>query len=146
MTGLRGLLRLGSVAGPPPAGVRVLTDADAAAADALHDRCSAADLGAASPHPGDALLAVGVVAGDRLVGVAAAVQPPAGPPEVSVLVDPAYRRQGLAARAEQGLIAAAAGRWVWLQHRTISQDQGSQRLAARCGFALLTREHLVRPG
>ena len=144
-TGLRGLLHLPARAAGPEPGVRPVSAADAALAEGLLARCSQRDRDAASPHPRTALLAVGVEDGGRLTGLAAVVGTPAGPPEVSVLVDPQHRRRGLSLRLERSLVALAGGRWPALQHRTVAADTASQRLAARCGFALVSVEHLVRP-
>lgn len=164
MVGLRGLLRV-----PPPAPhdaarprgtvrqpgatdpaetrtpARQLGPADLGAVAALHARVDAADLAAAGPSPATSLLCLGSHHGEELVAVAAVVATPAGPPEVSILVDPRARGHGLAHRLELQLVAAAAGRWTWLQHRTIDSDRASQALARRCGFRLVSREHLVRP-
>ena len=70
---------------------------------------------------------------------------PAGRPEASVLVDPHRRGEQIGHTLERALLGAAGERWRWLQHRTITADATSQRLAARCGFVLVSVEHLVAP-
>lgn len=144
MIGLRGLLALETVRCAPAGGVVMLGAGEQDAALALHARTADSELAAASPSPQESELALGIWDDGLLVAVAAVVLTAAGPPEVSVLVDPAHRRRGLAKRVEMGLIALAAGRWSWLQHRTILEDVASQDLAAACGFRLVSIEHLVR--
>ena len=144
MTGLRGLVELGPRR-PLPAGVVALDAGWADEVTALHARMEPSDLAAASPDPAASELSVGRVEGDRLVGVAAVVPTPAGPPEVSVLVDPRRRGQHIGLDLERALLGAAGEHWRWLQHRTVAADGVSRRLAARCGFALVSVEHLVAP-
>lgn len=145
MVGLRGLIALPVRAAALPEGLSILGSANAADVAALHARTSPEDLAAASPGVDGAELAVGFRDGDRLLGIAAVLPTPAGPPEVSVLVDPVARRRGLALSLERALIGAAGGGpHRWLQHRTVLADVASQPLAARCGFDLLSIEHLVR--
>ena len=145
LTGLRGLVELGPHRRPLPAGLVELDEGWSDAVAALHARTGQEDLAAASPHPGGSELTVGRVEGDQLVGMAAVVDTPAGPPEVSVLVDPRRRGERLGLTLESALLGAAGGRWRWVQHRTVAADQVSQRLAARCGFTLVSIEHLVAP-
>ena len=146
MVGLRGFIELPDRAVPLPEGLSVLSADSAPAVAALHARADPGDLVAASPSVEDAELAVGVFVDGQLAGIAAAVPTPVGPPEVSVLVDPAHRRRGLAVILERALVGAlGGGPHRWLQHRTVITDVASQILAARCGFALLSIEHLVRP-
>lgn len=145
MVGLRGLVRPEHAArgdGALPA--RVLSPEDDGAALALHADVPAADLGAASPLPSAALLAVGTFVGGVLIGIAALVETPAGPPEISVLVGPGARGRGVAVVLELEVLRRAVGRWEWVQHRTVESDTASRRLAARCGFRLVSVEHLVR--
>ncbi|MEI4272270.1 GNAT family N-acetyltransferase [Klenkia sp. LSe6-5] len=125
--------------------MRPLGPEDDQAARVLHGAVPAPDLAAASPLPSDALLAVGMLDGADLVGIAALVATPAGPPEISVLVGPGARGRGAASALEGEVLRRAAGRWEWVQHRTVESDLPSRRLAARCGFRLVSVEHLVRP-
>jgi GNAT superfamily N-acetyltransferase len=145
MVGLRGLRALPARAATLPEGLSILTQRDAGAVTALHARTRPDELSAAAPDVDGSELAVGVRDGGRLLGVAAMVTTPVGPPEVSVLVDAEHRRRGLALVLETALIGAAGGRQHrWLQHRTVLADVASQALAARCGFLLVSIEHLVR--
>lgn len=163
MVGLRGLLRPEAVvsraaraelrrsgsgevaAGAAPGELRRLGPEDDATVRALHAGVPADELAAASPLPSRALLAVGSFAGGELRGIAALVETPVGPPEVSVLVGARARGRGVGLAVEQGVLREAAGRWAWVQHRTVEPDLGSRALAARCGFRLVSVEHLVRP-
>lgn len=145
MVGLRGLVRPEEVARVDTAlPVRLLGPEDDDAAFALHGRVVPADLGAASPIPSGARLAVGLVDGADLVGIAALVETPVGPPEISVLVGPGARGRGVAVALELEVLRRAAGRWEWVQHRTVESDIASRGLAARCGFRWVSVEHLVR--
>jgi GNAT superfamily N-acetyltransferase len=150
MIGLRGVVRLaevGRAGGGQACGLdrlRQLTEDDEGSALALHAATPRSDLLAASPLPSDAELAVGAFEESALVGLAAVVETMAGPPEVSVLVGPSARGRGVAEALERELLRQAAGRWEWLQHRTVVTDIASRSLAARCGFRLVSVEHLVR--
>lgn len=123
-----------------------LDDADEGLVADLHRRCSSSDLAAATPRlSADAILARGVIVDDRLVAMCSLVPTPAGPPEVSVLSSPDRRSQGLATAVERAVLGDAARRGIALvQHRTIVEDDVSIALALRCGFRIMTLEHLVR--
>ena len=113
----------------------------------LHERCSRADLAAATPHLGqETILARGVIIDHRLVAMCTLVPTCAGPPEVSVLACPSSGGRGYATAAERAVLVDAARHGIsTVQHRTIAQDHASISLALRSGFRILTLEHIVQP-
>jgi len=121
----------------------VLHEAHAPDLAALVSRCSTDDLAAAEPTLSPRLPVVGRYLDHELIAAAAVVATLAGPSEVSVLVDPAHRRNGHAEHCELALMSIASNHMRWLQHRTIASDAPSQRLAANCGFRLISTETVL---
>lgn len=144
--GVRGFIDT-RLATTPKRPTQLLHDTDHELVADFHQRCPASDLAAAKPRVGgDTILASAVMADDHIAAMCSLLPTPAGPPEVSVLTTPQDRGTGCATAAEKAVLIGAARLGIAIvQHRTIAQDAPSILLSQRCGFRLLTLEHIVKP-
>lgn len=116
--------------------IRILTKADGAKLSQLQERCSEADVEMGEVGIDDPV-AVGYFAEDALAGVASFLYTADERiADVGVLVDPAFRKQGIAAALVSRLTNLGVADGKIVQYMATEGNRGSVRTAEHCGFAL----------
>ncbi len=129
-----------------PKQMRMLQPEDAALLTALQAQCTERELELAEISIEDPLV-VGYFEGDQLVGVASLLQTTVEIFDIGVLTHPAYRGQNVGVKLTTFLRSAVTERGHVAQYTTMESNQGSVRVAEKCGFGrFLVEEGFVIGG